>query len=91
MAAGHSSHCSPSRSSLSCCQVDNSSQNDVNEVCSNGGQVNNNYYLQEKHQFPKRPEIDLQFQNIKFRVKSWSLRKLKPGWWIVFNIYITLV
>ncbi|KAJ8687966.1 hypothetical protein QAD02_023761 [Eretmocerus hayati] len=81
-------YCSPARSSLSCCQVDNSSQNDVHDACANSPvdgpeiatgllQSNNNYFVQEKHQFPKRPEIDLQFRNIGFRVNSWSLKKFK--------------
>ncbi|KAL7304438.1 hypothetical protein TKK_0003234 [Trichogramma kaykai] len=42
-------------------------------------QANNNYYImREKHQFPKRPEIDLQFRNIGYRVKSWSMKSLRP-------------
>lgn len=77
--ASNSSHCSPSRSSLSCCQVDNGSQSDVHQACSNGaGQIGNNYFMEEKHQFPKRPEIDLRFRNVCYRVKSWTIRNLKP-------------
>ncbi|XP_014206812.1 ATP-binding cassette sub-family G member 1 [Copidosoma floridanum] len=78
--SGNGAYCSPSRSSLSCCQVENSSQNDVNEVCANGNaQLNNNYFVQEKHQFPKRPEVDLQFRDITYRVRSWNLKTLKPA------------
>lgn len=75
MTSNHSNHCSPSRSSLSCCQVDNSSQNDVNETCVPG---NNNYFMQEKHSFPKRPEVDLSFRNIRYSVREWNIRKFKP-------------
>lgn len=85
--AGNSSYCSPSRSSLSCCQADNTSQNDV---CSNGlVQANNNYFLQEKHSFPKRPEIDLQFRDIRYRVKSWSIKSIKPGLYKILTQIIT--
>lgn len=75
------SNASPSRSSLSCCQVENNSQSDVREAC-NGDrlvQVNNNYFMQEKHQFPKKPEIDLQFNDVRYRVTSWSMKNLRPG------------
>ncbi|XP_033210226.1 ATP-binding cassette sub-family G member 1 [Belonocnema kinseyi] len=75
MSTNHSNHCSPARSSLSCCQVNNTSQNDVNETCVPG---NNNYFMQEKHSFPKRPEVDLSFRNIRYNVKQWSLRKIFP-------------
>ena len=69
-------YCSPSRSSLSCCQADSSSQNGGLE------RANNNYsyvHQQEKHSFPKRPEVDLQFRDIRYRVKSWSVRSIRPG------------
>lgn len=64
--------CSPSRSSLSCCQFDRNSQDDMR-----GPAIirNNNYFLQrEKHFFPKRPEVDLSFQDIRYHVKEWSIR-----------------
>ncbi|XP_011700521.1 PREDICTED: ATP-binding cassette sub-family G member 4 [Wasmannia auropunctata] len=65
-------HCSPSRSSLSCCQFDRSSRDDMRESAIIG---NNNYFLQqEKHSFPKRPEVDLSFHDIRYRVKEWSIR-----------------
>ncbi|XP_011254611.1 ATP-binding cassette sub-family G member 1 [Camponotus floridanus] len=68
-----STHCSPSRSSLSCCQFDGISQDDVRDPAIIG---NNNYFLQqEKHSFPKRPQLDVSFRNIRYRVKEWSLRK----------------
>ncbi|XP_018367293.1 PREDICTED: ATP-binding cassette sub-family G member 1-like [Trachymyrmex cornetzi] len=64
--------CSPSRSSLSCCQFDHSSQDDMRDSAIIG---NNNYFLQqEKHSFPKRPELDLTFRDIRYRVKEWSIR-----------------
>lgn len=66
-------HCSPSRSSLSCCQFDRISQDDVRDptIISN-----NNYFLQqEKHSFPKRPELDLSFCDIRYRVRDWNLRR----------------
>lgn len=69
-----STHCSPSRSSLSCCQFDHNSQDDVRDstIISN-----NNYFLQEKLSFPKRPEVDLSFRDIRYYVKEWSLRNFK--------------
>ncbi|KYQ52095.1 ATP-binding cassette sub-family G member 1 [Trachymyrmex zeteki] len=64
--------CSPSRSSLSCCQFDHSSQDDMRDSAIIS---NNNYFLQqEKHSFPKRPELDLTFRDIRYRVKEWSVR-----------------
>jgi len=36
---------------------------------------NNNYFLQrEKHSFPKRPEVDVSFRDIRYRVKEWNIR-----------------
>lgn len=68
-----STHYSPSRSSLSCCQFDRVSQDDVRNPTIIG---NNNYFLQqEKHSFPKRPQIDLSFRDIYYRVKEWNLLK----------------
>ncbi|XP_039310994.1 ATP-binding cassette sub-family G member 1 isoform X2 [Solenopsis invicta] len=65
-------HCSPSRSSLSCCQIDHSSQDDMRGPAIVG---NNNYFLQrEKHSFPKRPEFDLSFRDIRYHIKEWSIR-----------------
>lgn len=66
-------HCSPSRSSLSCCQFDRSSQDDMRGSATIIG--NNNYFLQrEKHFFPKRPEVDLSFRDIRYHIKEWSIR-----------------
>lgn len=78
-----STSCSPSRSSLSCCQIDHSSHDDVHEVAI---AAKDSYILQEKHSFPKRPEIDLTFHDIRYTVKEWSLRNIKPsecnlGYW----------
>lgn len=70
-----STSCSPSRSSLSCCQIDHSSHDDVHEVAI---AAKDSYILQEKHSFPKRPEIDLTFHDIRYTVKEWSLRNIKP-------------
>lgn len=65
-------HCSPSRSSLSCCQFEHNSQDDMRSPTIIG---KDNYFLQrEKHSFPKRPEVDLSFRDIRYRVKEWSLR-----------------
>jgi hypothetical protein len=61
--------------------VDSGSQVDLRQPCPNGPpRINNNYFMEEKHQFPKRPEVDLQFRSVSYRVKSWSIRNLKPGW-----------
>uniref|UniRef100_A0A0C9PTI5 ABCG4_9 protein n=1 Tax=Fopius arisanus TaxID=64838 RepID=A0A0C9PTI5_9HYME len=72
-----SSHASPSRSSLSCCQGgdDSSSSNDISQMPELTG--NNNYVVTKNHTFPKRPEVDLTFNNIKYSVKTWNLRKLQ--------------
>lgn len=35
----------------------------------------NNNYFQESHFFPKRPQVDLSFRDVRYRVKEWSLRK----------------
>ncbi|XP_014486838.1 PREDICTED: ATP-binding cassette sub-family G member 1 [Dinoponera quadriceps] len=67
-------HCSPSRSSLSCCQFDRSSQDDVRDSAI---MDSNNYFLQEKHSFPKRPEIDLSFRDIRYRIKEWDFYKFR--------------
>lgn len=68
-------HCSPSRSSLSCCQFDHSSQDMRDPTI-----IANNYFLQqEKHSFPKRPEIDLSFRDIRYHVKEWSIRNFSIG------------
>ncbi|KAL6263475.1 hypothetical protein P5V15_006266 [Pogonomyrmex californicus] len=65
-------HYSPSRSSLSCCQFDRGSQDDVRGPAIIG---NNNYFLRkEKYSFPKRPQLDLSFRDVRYRVKEWSLR-----------------
>ncbi|XP_018057948.1 PREDICTED: ATP-binding cassette sub-family G member 1 [Atta colombica] len=64
--------CSPSRSSLNCCQFDHSSQDDMRDSAIIR---NNNYFLQqEKYSFPKRPELDLTFRDIRYRIKEWSVR-----------------
>lgn len=70
-----SAHCSPSRSSLSCCQIDHSSQDDVHGVTI---AAKDGYFLQEKHSFPKRPEVDLAFSDVRYSVKEWSIRNLRP-------------
>ncbi|XP_012266537.2 ATP-binding cassette sub-family G member 1 [Athalia rosae] len=66
--------CSPSRSSLSCCQGEDGSHENF-QVQDPG---NNNYLLQEKHSFPKRPEIDLAFKDVRYNVRQWNIRKLVP-------------
>ncbi|EFN86039.1 ATP-binding cassette sub-family G member 1 [Harpegnathos saltator] len=66
------SHCSPSRSSLNCCQFDRSSQDDVRNPAM---MSNNNYFLQEKHSFPKRPEVNLSFSDVRYHIKEWNLCK----------------
>ncbi|XP_076674614.1 ATP-binding cassette sub-family G member 1 [Andrena cerasifolii] len=70
-----STPCSPSRSSLSCCQIDHSSHDDVHGVTV---ATKDDYILQEKHSFPRRPEIDLVFHDIRYTVTEWSLRSIKP-------------
>ncbi|RLU19118.1 hypothetical protein DMN91_009476 [Ooceraea biroi] len=70
--------CSPSRSSLSCCQFDHGSSED--NVCTPTIAANNNYFLeQESPSFPKRPQVDLSFHDVRYRVKEWSLRKFCFG------------
>ncbi|XP_011872095.1 PREDICTED: ATP-binding cassette sub-family G member 1 [Vollenhovia emeryi] len=65
-------HCSPSRSSLNCCQFDRNSQDDMRSSAIIG---NNNYFLQQKiRSFPQRPHIDLSFHDIRYHVKEWSIR-----------------
>lgn len=67
--------CVTARSSFSCCQGDDGSHENVQLQ----HQGNNNYLLQEKHSFPKRPEIDLAFKNVKYKVRQWSIRNVIPG------------
>ncbi|XP_012288400.1 ATP-binding cassette sub-family G member 1 [Orussus abietinus] len=75
MATRTITHSTQSKSSLSCCQGDPSSHSDIRTACAIR---NNNYFKQEKHSFPKRPEINLAFVDIRFRVKLWSIRNLIP-------------
>ncbi|XP_017885889.1 ATP-binding cassette sub-family G member 1-like [Ceratina calcarata] len=70
-----SAHCSPSRSSLSCCQIDQSSQDDVHGVTI---AAKDGYFLQEKHSFPKRPEVNLAFYDVRYSVREWNIRNLRP-------------
>ncbi|XP_015438257.1 PREDICTED: ATP-binding cassette sub-family G member 1 [Dufourea novaeangliae] len=70
-----SPHCSPSRSSLSCCQIDHSSHDDVHGVAIAGNQK---YFFQEKHSFPKRPEVDLAFSDVRYTVSEWNIRNIRP-------------
>ncbi|XP_017792233.1 PREDICTED: ATP-binding cassette sub-family G member 1-like [Habropoda laboriosa] len=70
-----SAQCSPSRSSLSCCQIDHTSHDDVHGVTIT---TKDNYFLQEKHSFPKRPEVDLSFYDVKYSVSEWRLRNFRP-------------
>ncbi|XP_043684729.1 ATP-binding cassette sub-family G member 1 isoform X1 [Vespula pensylvanica] len=73
-----STNCSPSRSSLSCCQIDNTSRDDVQDVAIVTDTLPpSTYILKEKHSFPRRPEIDLIFKEIRFRVKQWNLRNFR--------------
>ena len=86
---------SPSRSSLNCCQIDNTSENNVNEICHLNVEetsINNNYFnstttSKEKYSFPKRPEIDLSFRNIRYRVRTWNTRKFKLGKFFFFFFF----
>ncbi|KAK0078313.1 hypothetical protein PV325_002688 [Microctonus aethiopoides] len=72
-------HTSPSRSGLSCCQSNDNcgSESDVT-VLPATLPANNNYVVNEKCAFPKRPEVDLVFNNLRYNVRSWNLKKLKP-------------
>ncbi|XP_066599569.1 ATP-binding cassette sub-family G member 1 [Prorops nasuta] len=70
---------SPSRSSFGCCQADSSSKDDVREHCTTMTK-NNNYFLKEKqHSFPRRPEINLAFSDIRYRVREWNLRNFSTS------------
>ncbi|XP_039308326.1 ATP-binding cassette sub-family G member 1 isoform X2 [Solenopsis invicta] len=63
--------CSSSRSSVSCCQFDHSSQDDMRDTAI----IDNNNVLQrEKNSFPKRPELDLSFRDIRYRAREWNIR-----------------
>lgn len=68
-------HCSPSRSSLSCCQTERNSHDDVHGVAIVSKE---NYYLKEKHSFPKRPEVDLAFHDLRYTVTEWNIRNIRP-------------
>ncbi|KAH0948366.1 hypothetical protein HN011_010642 [Eciton burchellii] len=66
--------CSPSRSSLTCCQFDQ----DGNQDNANAPKIiaNKNYFLQQENRsFPKRPQVDLSFHDLRYCVKEWNLRK----------------
>lgn len=76
MTSRTSVNCSPSRSSLSCCQAENTSQDNVRDVAISGTVHPPNYILQEKHSFPRRPEVDLVFKDIRYSVRQWNLRDL---------------
>ncbi|XP_015178165.1 PREDICTED: ATP-binding cassette sub-family G member 1 isoform X2 [Polistes dominula] len=78
MTSCNSSNYSPSKSSLSCCQTDNKSQTNVeaiNMATSDTLPPPATYKLEKNCSFPRRPEIDLIFKDIKFRVKEWNLKK----------------
>ncbi|XP_039308331.1 ATP-binding cassette sub-family G member 1-like isoform X2 [Solenopsis invicta] len=63
-------HCSLSRSSVSC-QFDHGSQDNMRDTAI----IDNNNVLQrEKQSFPKRPELDLSFRDIRYRVREWNIR-----------------
>ncbi|XP_017753260.1 PREDICTED: ATP-binding cassette sub-family G member 1-like isoform X1 [Eufriesea mexicana] len=70
-----SAPCSPSKSSLSCCQIDHNSHNDVHGVAI---AATDGYFIQEKYSFPKRPEVNLSFYDVRYTVKEWTIRNLKP-------------
>lgn len=75
-----SAQCSPTKSSLSCCQIDHNSHGDVHEVVI---AANDGYFIQDKCSFPKRPEVDVTFCDIRFTVKEWSFRNLKSSKFIL--------
>lgn len=70
-----SAHCSPSRSSLSCCQVEHNSRDDVHGVTV---AAKKNYFVEDKYSFPRKPEVDLAFYDVRYRVKEWTIRQLRP-------------
>ncbi|KAG7202353.1 hypothetical protein KM043_018680 [Ampulex compressa] len=72
MSGNTSAPCSPTRSSLSCCQIDNASQDNVHGVAIARG----NYFFEEKHSFPKRPEVNLSFRDIRYTIREWKLQDL---------------
>lgn len=65
---------SPSKSGLSCCQGEDGSHENVQVR----HPANNNYLIQEKHSFLKRPEVDLAFNDVRYTVRQWSIRKVVP-------------
>ncbi|XP_071877983.1 ATP-binding cassette sub-family G member 1 isoform X2 [Bombus fervidus] len=69
-----SAHCSPSRSSLSCCQVEHS-RDDVHGVTV---AAKDSYFVEDKYSFPRKPEVDLAFYDVRYRVKEWTIRQLRP-------------
>ncbi|XP_050582081.1 ATP-binding cassette sub-family G member 1 isoform X2 [Bombus affinis] len=70
-----SAHCSPSRSSLSCCQVEHNSRDDVHGVTV---AAKDSYFVEDKYSFPRKPEVDLAFYDVRYRVKEWTIRQLRP-------------
>ncbi|XP_003491703.1 ATP-binding cassette sub-family G member 1 [Bombus vosnesenskii] len=70
-----SAHCSPSRSSLSCCQVEHNSRDDVHGVTV---AAKDSYFVEDKYSFPRKPEVDLAFYDVRYRVKEWTFRQLRP-------------
>ncbi|XP_046603397.1 ATP-binding cassette sub-family G member 1 [Neodiprion virginianus] len=74
MASVNLPQCSPAKSALSCCQGEDGSNENVRVHHSS----NNNYLIQEKHSFPKRPEVDLAFKNVRYEVKEWNVRNVIP-------------
>ena len=71
----HFSSLFPVQVSLSCCQIDHSSHDDVHGVTI---AAKDDYFFQEKHSFPKRPEVDLAFFDVRYTVREWSLRNIRP-------------
>lgn len=69
----------------SCCQASDNSQHEMSDVddinqCGNNAMEtrgNNNYFVKESYSFPKRPEIDLTFKDIRYRTSSWNFRRMR--------------
>lgn len=72
------SHPAVPRTPLSCCQGGNNNRS-VNDVRIVPGFPIGKYVIKKKHVFPKRPEVNLSFNNIRYRIKQWSLRQITPS------------
>ncbi|KAF7989927.1 hypothetical protein HCN44_008601 [Aphidius gifuensis] len=67
-----SSYLAPLRTAFS------DSQSCMNDVDIKPETTVQKYVVQKMYEFPKRPEIDLSFNNIRYQIKQWSFKTVKP-------------